>query len=109
MKNVLLLDLLPNPTSLILSFDETRQVFIQGSYILLVLFLLFLQGKTGDLVFLNFHACLYVVHNVVVSYVVYQSREGNFCNSYSPFTLQIYFFTQEIFKVGQSVIFKNVP
>ena len=109
MKDVWLFYLLRNPTSLILSFDETRQVFIQGSYILLVLFLLFLQGKTGDLVFLNFHACLYEVHNVVVSYVVYLSREGHFCNSYSPFTLQIYFFTLESFKVDQNVIFKNVP
>ena len=46
-KDVWLLDLLRNPISLILSFDESGPKFVQCSYILLLLFLLFLQGNVG--------------------------------------------------------------
>ena len=49
----------------------------------------------------------FVVHNVVVSFVVYLSGEGYFCNCYSPFTLQIYFITQEILKYARVISLKT--
>ena len=43
----------------------------------------------------------FVVHTIVVSYVVYQSREAKVCSCYSPFTLKTHFLTYEIFEFGQ--------
>ena len=48
-----------------------------------------------------------VVYNVVASYVVYLSSESNFFYCYSQFTLQIYFFTQEIFKFARVLSLKT--
>ena len=45
MKDVWGLDLLRNPFSLTLSFDESHPVFVQCSYTLLLLVSLFFQGK----------------------------------------------------------------
>ena len=77
----------------------------------LVRFYFFSKVGPGDLFFsifmLDLTLSFFVVHNDVNSYVVSLSGGGNFCNCYSPFPLQIYFFTQETLKLTKVLSLKT--